>query len=160
MLRHVKKMSSKSTWKDQRGGIGEKRKNSGGRHTQEKAGIALHGGHILHPTNQRESHDAVVKINLEYFPIDCQGFVTDDERALEKLFGVEESSRISDACLSLMATRIATVFASLGEFPSIRYHAAKSFDPATVTTFRELIPTKLAAGVLDCLLKLPGFPQK
>lgn len=42
-----------------------------------------------------------------------QGFITDNERALEDLFGDEESSRRGDACLNVMGTRIATVFASL-----------------------------------------------
>ncbi|KAI8020320.1 SNARE-interacting protein KEULE [Camellia lanceoleosa] len=31
----------------------------------------------------------------------------------------------------------------LNEFPLVRYHAAKSLDPTTMTTFRDLIPTKL-----------------
>lgn len=42
-----------------------------------------------------------------------KGFITDNERALEELFGDEESSRKGDACLNVMATRVATVFASL-----------------------------------------------
>ncbi|KAL0331383.1 UNVERIFIED_CONTAM: SNARE-interacting protein KEULE [Sesamum angustifolium] len=91
-----------------------------------------------------------------------EGFVTDNERVLEELFGNEESSRKGDACLNLMATRIATVFASLREFPFVRYRAAKSLDAATMTTFRDLIPTKLAAAVWNCLMKykntLPDFP--
>ncbi|GFZ06956.1 Sec1/munc18-like (SM) proteins superfamily [Actinidia rufa] len=62
-----------------------------------------------------------------------------------------------------MAIRIATVFASLREFPMVRYRAAKSLDPTTMTTFRDLIPTKLAAGVWNCLMKykanLSHFPQ-
>ena len=45
----------------------------------------------------------------------------------------------------------------------VRYRAAKSLDPTTMTTFRDLIPTKLAAGVWNCLMKykanLPHFPQ-
>ncbi|XP_022874308.1 SNARE-interacting protein KEULE-like [Olea europaea var. sylvestris] len=105
---------------------------------------------------------ALREMNLEYFPIDSQGFVTDNEKALEELFGEEESSRKGDACLNLMATRIATVFASLREFPLVRYRAAKSLDPNTMTTFQDLIPTKLAAGVWNCLMKyknLPNFPQ-
>nr|GMD97669.1 SNARE-interacting protein KEULE [Ipomoea batatas] len=61
-----------------------------------------------------------------------------------------------------MATRIATVLASLREFPSVRYRAAP-LDPTTMTTFRDLIPTKLAAGVWNCLMKykttIPNFPQ-
>ncbi|PSS11490.1 SNARE-interacting protein like [Actinidia chinensis var. chinensis] len=103
------------------------------------------------------------EMNLEYFAIDSQGFITDNERALEELFGDEECTRKGDACLNEMATRIATVFASLREFPMVRYRAAKSLDPTTMTTFRDLIPTKLAAGVWNCLMKykanLPHFPQ-
>lgn len=50
------------------------------------------------------------------------------------------------------------------EFPFVRYRAAKSLDPNTMTTFRDLIPTKLAAGIWNCLMKykakLPNFPQQ
>lgn len=42
-----------------------------------------------------------------------QAFITDHERALEDLFGDIENSRKFDNCLNTMATRIATVFASL-----------------------------------------------
>lgn len=45
----------------------------------------------------------------------------------------------------------------------MRYRAAKSLDATTMTTFRDLIPTKLAAGVWDCLMKykktIPNFPE-
>ncbi|EPS73965.1 hypothetical protein M569_00789 [Genlisea aurea] len=105
---------------------------------------------------------ALREMNLEYFTIDSQGFITNNERALEDLFGNEESSRKGDACLNNMATRIATVLASLREFPYVRYRSAKSLDPTTMTTFRDLIPTKLAAGVWNCLMRyktnLPNFP--
>ncbi|XP_073220764.1 SNARE-interacting protein KEULE-like isoform X3 [Cicer arietinum] len=101
-------------------------------------------------------------MNLEFFAIDSQGFITNNERAIEELFGDEENNRKSVACLNVMATRIATVFASLREFPSVRFRAAKSLDATTMTTFRDLIPTKLAAGVWDCLTKykktIPNFP--
>ncbi|KAH9679767.1 SNARE-interacting protein KEULE [Citrus sinensis] len=106
---------------------------------------------------------ALREMNLEYFAVDSQGFVTDDERALEELFGDEESSQKADACLNVMATRIATVFASLREFPLVRYRAAKSLDAMTITTFRDLVPTKLAAGVWNCLMKykqtIQNFPM-
>ncbi|XVE57753.1 hypothetical protein DITRI_Ditri04bG0115000 [Diplodiscus trichospermus] len=91
------------------------------------------------------------------------GFITDNGKALEDLFGDEENTRKRDACLNVMATRIATVFASLREFPFVRYRAAKSLDPMTVTTFHDLIPTKLAAGIWNYLVKyksIPNFPQK
>lgn len=42
-----------------------------------------------------------------------QAFVTDQERALEELFGDVENSRRVETCLNIMATRIATVFASM-----------------------------------------------
>lgn len=49
------------------------------------------------------------------------------------------------------------------EFPLVRFRAAKTLDATTMTTFRDLIPTKLAAGVWDCLTKykktIPNFPQ-
>ncbi|KAK0596971.1 hypothetical protein LWI29_020600 [Acer saccharum] len=106
---------------------------------------------------------ALREMNLEYFAIDSQGFVTDNERALEELFGDEEDSRKGDACLNEIATRIATVFASLREFPIVRYRAAKSLEAMTITSFRDLIPTKLAAGVWNCLTKykqtIQNFPE-
>ncbi|KAK3041039.1 hypothetical protein RJ639_026836 [Escallonia herrerae] len=119
--------------------------------------------YIKRDTTVKSRMGALSEMNLEYFAIDSQGFITDDERALEELFGDEESSRKGDACLTVMATRIATVFASLREFPLVRYRAAKSLDPTTMTTFRDLIPTKLAAGVWNCLTKykasIENFPQ-
>uniref|UniRef100_A0A6N2L699 SNARE-interacting protein KEULE n=2 Tax=Salix viminalis TaxID=40686 RepID=A0A6N2L699_SALVM len=94
---------------------------------------------------------------------DSQGFITGNERALEELFVDEEDTRKGHACLNVMASRIATVFASLREFPFVRYRAAKSLDVTTMTTFRDLIPTKLAARVWDCLIqykqKTEHFPQ-
>ncbi|GAU46673.1 hypothetical protein TSUD_184610 [Trifolium subterraneum] len=107
---------------------------------------------------------ALREMNLEYFAIDSQGFITNNERALEELFGDEENNRKAVACLNVMATRIASVFASLREFPFVRFRAARSsLDATTMTTFHDLIPTKLAAGVWDCLMKykksVPNFPQ-
>ncbi|XP_078440805.1 SNARE-interacting protein KEULE-like [Wolffia australiana] len=109
---------------------------------------------------------ALSEMNLEYFAIDSQGFITDHVMALEELFGenVENSSKFN-ACLNAMASRIATVFASLKEFPTVRYQAPKSSkDAMTMTTFREVVPTKLAALVWNILMKykatLPSFPQQ
>ncbi|KAJ0043570.1 hypothetical protein Pint_18223 [Pistacia integerrima] len=119
--------------------------------------------HIRKDTKVLTRIGALREMNLEYFAIDSQGFVTDNERALEELFGDEENPRKGDACLNVMATRIATVFASLREFPFVRYRAAKTLDTMTVTTFNDLVPTKLAAGVWNCLLKyrqtIENFPQ-
>ncbi|KAH7849013.1 hypothetical protein Vadar_011710 [Vaccinium darrowii] len=107
---------------------------------------------------------ALREMNLEYFSIDSQGYITDQERALEDLFGEDvENSRKFDGCLNVMAARIATVFASLKEFPTVRYRAAKSLDSSTMTTFRDLVPTKLAAAVWNFISTykstIPNFPQ-
>ncbi|KAF6148132.1 hypothetical protein GIB67_011907 [Kingdonia uniflora] len=93
-----------------------------------------------------------------------KGFITDNERALEELFGENvQNSRHYDACLNVMATRIATVFASLRELPFVRYRAAKFLDSSTVTTFRDVVSTKLAGSVWNCLTQykttIPNFPQ-
>ncbi|GLT51926.1 hypothetical protein SLA2020_252970 [Shorea laevis] len=105
---------------------------------------------------------ALREMNLEYFPIDSQGFITDQETALKDLFCEDaEKSRKFDACLNTMATRIATVFASLKELPLVRYRVAKAQDGTTVK-LSDLIPTKLAEAVWNCLLKyksVPSFPQ-
>lgn len=108
---------------------------------------------------------ALREMNLEYFSIDSQAFITDHERALEELFGEDAgNSRRFDACLNVMATRIATVFASLKEFPFVRYRAAKVLDDAsTRRTSRELVPTKLAAAIWNNITMyksaIPNFPQ-
>ncbi|CAI9770317.1 unnamed protein product [Fraxinus pennsylvanica] len=108
---------------------------------------------------------ALREMNLEYFSIDSQAFITDHERALEELFGEDAlNSRRFDACLNVMATRIATVFASLKEFPFVRYRAAKLLDDASTTkTPRELVPAKLAAAIWNNIKMyksaIPNFPQ-
>lgn len=106
---------------------------------------------------------ALSEMNLEFFAIDSQAFVTDNERAIEELFGDDENHRKVEACLHVMANRIATAFASTRELPFVRYRAAKSLDPTTVTTYRDLLPTKLAAYIWNNLTKykttIANFPQ-
>ncbi|XP_076950625.1 SNARE-interacting protein KEULE-like isoform X2 [Bidens hawaiensis] len=105
---------------------------------------------------------AMKEMNLEYFAIDSQCFITDHGKALVELYGDEEVSRNGDEYLTAMANRIATVFASMLEFPFVRYRAAKSLDPTTMTTLCDLVPTKLAAAVWNCLMKyktVANFPQ-
>ncbi|CAH1438269.1 unnamed protein product [Lactuca virosa] len=89
-------------------------------------------------------------------------FITNHGSALEELYGDEEFSRKGDECVTAMANRIATVFASMLEFPFVRYRAAKSLDPKTMSKFCNLIPTKLAVAVWNNLMKyktLNHFPQ-
>ncbi|KAF5732954.1 protein transport Sec1a [Tripterygium wilfordii] len=117
--------------------------------------------HIKCDTSVLPRIGALREMNLEYFPIDNQAFITDHERALEDLYGEDvEKSRKFDACLNTMATRIATVFASLKELPFVRYRIAKSDD--CKASSRDLVPTKLASAIWNCLLKykaIPNFPQ-
>ncbi|XP_065859405.1 protein transport Sec1a [Euphorbia lathyris] len=116
--------------------------------------------HIKCDTSVLPRIGALRELNLEYFPIDSQAFVTDHERALHELYGENvENSRKFDACLNVMATRIATVFASLKELPCVRYRAAKTEES---TDFRETVPSKLATAVFNCISKyksIPNFPQ-
>ncbi|XP_062233667.1 probable protein transport Sec1b [Phragmites australis] len=107
---------------------------------------------------------ALREMNLEFFAIDMQGFVTDHDMALSDLYGANEhnSKKFNDT-VSMMATRIATTFASLKEFPCVRYRAPKGGD-ASVTTKFDLVPKWLATAVWDIVSKykstIPEFPHK
>jgi syntaxin-binding protein 1 len=64
--------------------------------------------------------------NVEYvlFP-DQRGFITGPETALKKFYGHgAELSRVYDDELLLMSQRLASLFVTMKEMPSIRYHAA------------------------------------
>lgn len=45
----------------------------------------------------------------------------------------------------------------------MRYRAAKSLDDPTAASLRELVPTKLAAAIWNCISKykstIPNYPQ-
>ncbi|MFS7913869.1 putative sec1-like protein [Helianthus anomalus] len=111
----------------------------------------------------RAMKEGRLQMNLEYTVIDSQCFITDHGKALEDLYGDKGIYQKGDDCLTAMANQIATVFASMSEFPLVRYRAAKSLDHTTMTTFSDLIPTKLAAAVWNILMKykttLGNFPQ-
>ncbi|KAL3627228.1 hypothetical protein CASFOL_028591 [Castilleja foliolosa] len=73
-------------------------------------GLCRRSNKQLHQTIIRKQ----ISMNLEYFSIDSQAFITDHERALEELFAENaEKSRKFDECLNVMGMRIATVCASL-----------------------------------------------
>lgn len=95
--------------------------------------------------------------------MDTHGFTTDNNSALEELlFGY---SGDNDSCIEIVAARLVTVFASLKEFPCVRYRVARSaMDASTATTVSELMPTKVAALLWDKLMKHKAnipfrFPQ-
>ncbi|KAJ8620084.1 hypothetical protein MRB53_028613 [Persea americana] len=121
--------------------------------------------HIKNDTSVLPRIGALREMNLEYFAIDSQGFVTDNDKALEELCGknVDNSCKYN-ACLNTMATRIATTFASLKEFPFVRFRAAKlSADASTMASRLDIAPTKLATAVWNALIKykstIAQFPQ-
>ncbi|KAK1430345.1 hypothetical protein QVD17_13016 [Tagetes erecta] len=106
---------------------------------------------------------ALREMNLEYFPIESQAFTTDTDKALEDMYSqLAENSRQFDACLNIMSTRIATVFASMKEFPFVWYRA-KGMDGTSAATFRDLVPVKLASAVWDSITMykttIANFPQ-
>ncbi|KAG6669698.1 hypothetical protein I3843_01G254600 [Carya illinoinensis] len=119
--------------------------------------------HIKSDTSVVPRIGALREMNLEYFPIDNQAFITDHDRALEELFGDVENPRKFEACLNVMATRLATVFASLKELPFVWFRTAKALDDSPTSTFRDLVPTKLAAAVWNSISMykstIPNFPQ-
>nr|XP_011464877.1 PREDICTED: SNARE-interacting protein KEULE-like isoform X1 [Fragaria vesca subsp. vesca] len=123
-------------------------------------------GQIKADASLRSRISALSEMNLEYYAIDSQGFVTNNQRALQQLYGDKDDSREAEACLNEMAARVATVFASLRveELPVVHYRAANRFDATVETTFCDLIPTKLAAGIWDSLMHykrtIPDFPQR
>nr|GME17767.1 protein transport Sec1a-like [Ipomoea batatas] len=107
---------------------------------------------------------ALREMNLEYFPMDSQAFLTDQDRAFHELYGEgAENQRKFTACLSTMATRIATVFASLKEFPVVRYRAPKGNDDSPRRK-QDLIPSMLASAIFECISTnkstIPNYPQK
>ncbi|KAI9079948.1 hypothetical protein K1719_038194 [Acacia pycnantha] len=103
---------------------------------------------------------AVKAMNLEYFPVDSQAFTTDQDMAMEELFGNIENTTRFNTCLNVTAARLATVFASLKELPHVWYRAAKESEQSTA---RDLAPSKLADQVWDIISKyktsIPNFPQ-
>ncbi|KAK7260236.1 hypothetical protein RIF29_26119 [Crotalaria pallida] len=119
--------------------------------------------HIKSDTSVLPRIGALREMNLEYFPIDSQAFITDQESALEELYGSIENTRRFNTSLNNMATRLATVFASLKELPNVWYRSARDSDESTPTSARELVPTKLANAVWDMVSKykssIPNFPQ-
>ncbi|MED6208702.1 Protein transport Sec1a [Stylosanthes scabra] len=118
--------------------------------------------HIKCDTSVLPRIGALREMNLEYFPIDSQAFITDQETVLQELYGKLENDRKFNACLTSMATRLATVFASMKEFPYVRYRSVKATDDYTPTK-RDLVPTFLANAVYELITKykttIPNYPQ-
>ncbi|EFJ05985.1 hypothetical protein SELMODRAFT_236643 [Selaginella moellendorffii] len=108
---------------------------------------------------------ALKEMNLEYITIDSQGFVTANAMALEQLFG-ENSDTSSDyeEMIDTIGTRLATVFVSLKEYPSVRFGAPKAQSSEDeLPAARNLLSAKVAAVLSERLAKyksaLADFPK-
>ncbi|GMN44458.1 hypothetical protein TIFTF001_013659 [Ficus carica] len=99
---------------------------------------------------------ALIEMNLEFFAIDSQGFITNNERALEELFGDEEDTRKGVACLNVMATCIATVFASLRNRAFKTLHVSHLLEGSEWSEGRQQrrIPSELESGERKSKLRI------
>eukprot|EP00245_Coleochaete_scutata_P005277 TRINITY_DN18717_c0_g1_i1.p1 TRINITY_DN18717_c0_g1~~TRINITY_DN18717_c0_g1_i1.p1 ORF type:complete len:662 (+),score=131.15 TRINITY_DN18717_c0_g1_i1:190-2175(+) len=107
---------------------------------------------------------ALKEMNLEYQTVDQQSFITDNPRSLDQLYGEDsDGSAELGGVIDVIAMRLATVFASLKEFPVVRYKSAAKAAASNQTSARDLVPTKVAAALWDRLNtyknSLPNFPQ-
>lgn len=55
--------------------------------------------------------------------VDRRTFVTDEERSLQTLFGPATDASAGQQQTALIATRLATAFATLQEFPVVRFRS-------------------------------------
>lgn len=98
------------------------------------------------------------EVNLEYVLLpDHRSFTTSQDSALQAFFGasIDSSDEYRDE-VGIMATRLATVFVTLKEFPSIRYRAALPPGeeyPAGLES-RLLVAQRLAVELYEALAEL------
>jgi syntaxin-binding protein 1 len=86
------------------------------------------------------------EVNIELLTIDKRTFVTDEEKSLQLLFG-EHSDGSAEYRVEIasIASRLATAFACLKEFPTIRFRAAKpGEDHAVGLEARSLVAQRIA----------------
>lgn len=94
------------------------------------------------------------EVNVEILVCDKRSFITDEERALSALFGdANDASVPYRSELATMAGRLASAFAAMKEFPSIRFRARPPGDDATADG-RLLAAQRLAVEVHERLTPL------
>eukprot|EP00898_Chlorokybus_atmophyticus_P002619 jgi/Chlat1/3358/Chrsp23S08819 len=105
------------------------------------------------------------EVNMELLAVDSQTFLTGQEDAMEVLFGTGViGSQDYERMISLIATRLSTLFASLQECPDIRYQTSKasgaSADGASQRSMTCLrVAQALAERITYFKTSLPTFPQ-
>lgn len=102
---------------------------------------------------------ALKELNLEFLAVDSRAFVTSTEKNLKDIFG--ERSKLSgtyDQELNLIVKRLATMFASMKEYPAIRFKAAKppqEGEPVGASE-RSLIAQRVAVSLYSKLSDMRG----
>ncbi|KAL6965015.1 STXBP unc-18 S1 [Sarracenia purpurea var. burkii] len=92
------------------------------------------------------------------------GFQTDGEKSNNRtLVAVSPRQNCGRIIFMILIIESVPMFVSHQEFPFVRYRAAKALDSSTMTTFRDLVPTKLAAAIWNCITTykstIPNFPK-
>ncbi|KAG6557771.1 hypothetical protein Mapa_000538 [Marchantia paleacea] len=105
---------------------------------------------------------SLAELNLEFWVVDTQAFVTNHDLAMRQIVGGNESTPQYRTCIESIASRLGTMFASLKEFPAIRYRAIGAGEANPATSGRDCAPLKLATTLWERLLQykaLPKYPQ-
>ncbi|MEW5299817.1 MAG: hypothetical protein WDW36_002793 [Sanguina aurantia] len=93
--------------------------------------------------------------NLEFITVDSRTMVTDHPLAAIRLLGqnAESDKTGAEREVSSITERLATLFATLNEFPSIRYKAGKAADPADPQghSTRQLLAQRVATRMQEKL---------
>ncbi|OAE26593.1 hypothetical protein AXG93_4542s1140 [Marchantia polymorpha subsp. ruderalis] len=105
---------------------------------------------------------SLAELNLEFWVVDTQAFVTNHDLAMRHIVGGNEMTPQYTTCIESIASRLGTMFASLKEFPAIRYRAIGAGEANPATSGRDCAPLKLATALWERLLQykaLPNYPQ-
>ncbi|KAK9819584.1 hypothetical protein WJX72_000024 [[Myrmecia] bisecta] len=92
------------------------------------------------------------EVNLELLTIDKRTFITGEEQALQVLFGENvDNSAAYRTEVATIANRLVTAFASLKEFPAIRFRASKPPGEEAMEQ-RSLVAQRIAVEVNERLM--------
>mmetsp|Transcript_8158 Transcript_8158/g.30100 ORF Transcript_8158/g.30100 Transcript_8158/m.30100 type:complete len:632 (+) Transcript_8158:183-2078(+) len=93
---------------------------------------------------------ALKELNFEFVPWDEIMFSTDSKQAFYSVYGPSRNTAKGE--IAMMARRLGTVFATLGEMPEIRYRAPPETEE--LLPLRETITEDLATELLDVMRRL------
>ncbi|KAL2621439.1 hypothetical protein R1flu_001644 [Riccia fluitans] len=102
---------------------------------------------------------SLAELNLEFWVADTQGFVTNHDLAMRQIVGGNESTPQYRSSIESIASRLATIFASLKEFPVIRYRTVTPAEANPATSGRDAAPLRLAEALSARIKKYKNLPQ-